>query len=83
LGFKEFAMNSNKKNDQVNKKPDMLQEPKVIYGTQGSPAFDSSEKSDAILEKLILKSIQDSNEGKGISHEEMMQKVKIKYPFLK
>ena len=76
-------MNSDKKNNQANKKTDMLQDPKVIYGTEDNPAFESSEKSDVILEKLILKSIQDSKEGKGISHEEMMQKVKVKYPFLK
>ena len=76
-------MNSDKKNNQVNKKLDILQEPKVIYGTESNSAFDSPEKSNAILEKLILKSIQDSKEGKGISHDEMMQKVKVKYPFLK
>jgi hypothetical protein len=36
-----------------------------------------------LFAKVIEKSIKDSKEGKGISHEEMMQKVKEKYPFLK
>lgn len=76
-------MNSERKNNDVNKKKDMLQEPKVIYGDEGNPVSESLEKADAILEKLISKSIQDSNEEKGISHEEMIQKVKAKYPFLK
>ena len=43
----------------------------------------ANKKLDAILQRLILKSIQDSKDGKGISHGEMMQKVKVKYPFLK
>lgn len=76
-------MNNDRKNNQVDKKKDMLEEPKVIYGTEDNLALDSPEKANAILGKLISKSIQDSNEGKGISHEEMMQKVKVKYPFLK
>jgi hypothetical protein len=76
-------MNDDKKNNQVNKKKDMLQEPEIIYGTEDNSVLNNAEKADTILEKLILKSIQDSSEGKGISHDEMMQKVKIKYPFLK
>ncbi|WP_299519526.1 hypothetical protein, partial [uncultured Flavobacterium sp.] len=36
-----------------------------------------------ILIKLLEKSIQDSKEGKGISHEEMQKRIKLKYPFLK
>lgn len=82
LGFKKFIMDSDKKNNQVNKKSDILQEPKVIYGTEDNSAFESPEKTDAILEKLILKSIQDSKDGKGISNEEMNLKIKSKYPFL-
>ncbi len=76
-------MNSDKKNNQSNKKPDVLQEPKVIYGTEDNSIMDGFENIDPILEKLILKSIQDSKEGNGISHEQMVQNVKAKYPFLK
>lgn len=76
-------MNSDKKKNQSNKKPDVLQEPKVIYVTEDNSIMDNSENIDSILEKLILKSIQDSKEGNGISHEQMMQNVKVKYTFLK
>jgi len=81
--LKEFIMNKDKKNNQVNKKKDMLQEPEIVYGTEDNSVLNNAENANSILEKLILKSIQDSSEGKGISHAEMMQKVKIKYPFLK
>lgn len=76
-------MNSDKKKNQSNKKPDVLQEPKVIYVTEDNSIMDNSENIDSILEKLILKSIQDSKEGNGISLEQMMQNVKVKYTFLK
>jgi hypothetical protein len=76
-------MNNDKKNNQDNRKKDMLQEPEIIYGTDDNSVLNNSEKLDPILEKLILKSIQDSKEGKGISDEEMKQRVKLKYPFLK
>lgn len=33
--------------------------------------------------KVIEKSRQDERQGKGISHEEMTKKLKLKYPFLK
>jgi hypothetical protein len=81
--FKGFVMNNDKKNNQDNRKKDMLQEPEIIYGTDDNSVLNNSEKLDPILEKLILKSIQDSKEGKGISDEEMKQRVKLKYPFLK
>lgn len=76
-------MNGDKRKNQREKKMDILQEPKVIYGAENNSVLNNSENMDLILEKLILKSIQDSKDGKGISHEEMMQKVKLKYPYLK
>ena len=36
-----------------------------------------------VLKKLIEKGIQQANEGKLIPHEEVMKKVREKYPFLK
>jgi hypothetical protein len=75
-------MNSDKKNNHHNKKLDSLQEPIPIYGNEGSSVLNDSEKMNPILEKLILKSIQDAKEGKGISHEEMMRRVKLKYSFV-
>ena len=76
-------MKSDKKNNQDNKKKDTLQETEIIYGIDDNSVLNNSEKVDPILEKLLLKSIQDSKEGKGISNDEMKQRVKEKYPFLK
>jgi hypothetical protein len=76
-------MSSDKKNNQQDKKMDILQDPRVIYGTEENFILDDSNKTDPILEKLILKGIQDSKEEKGITHKEMIQKMKLKYPFLK
>ena len=76
-------MSSDKKKHRVDKKLDKVQEPTTIYTTESDSILKNSEKMHPILEKLILKSIQDSKDEKGISHEEMMQKLKLKYPFLK
>ncbi|PZX94924.1 hypothetical protein DOS84_05080 [Flavobacterium aquariorum] len=76
-------MNNDKKNNQANKKKDNLQEPEIVYGIGDNSVLNNIQRVNPILEKLILKSIQDSTKGKGISHGEMMQKVKLKYPFLK
>ncbi|MDI5897391.1 hypothetical protein [Flavobacterium yafengii] len=62
---------------------DIVQEPNAIYQTENNSISHDSEKLHPILEKLILKSIQDAKDGKGISHEEMMRRVKLRYPFLK
>lgn len=35
-----------------------------------------------ILAQLIEKALEQSEQGLGISHEEMMKKVKEKYPFI-
>lgn len=67
----------------IHKKQDSAQEPDAIYGTENNLISNDSEKLHPILEKLILQSIQDAKEGKGISHEEMMRRVKLRYPFLK
>jgi len=76
-------MSNDKKKHQIDKKLNKVQEPTTIYETENSSIINDSEKMHPILEKLILKSIQDSKDGKGISHEEMMRKLKLKYPFLK
>jgi hypothetical protein len=67
----------------IDKKQDSAQEPEAIYGTENNLISNDSEKLHPTLEKLILQSIQDAKDGKGISHEEMMRRVKLRYPFLK
>lgn len=76
-------MSSDKNKHQDNKKLDSVQESLTFYGTEDGLISNDSEKTNPILEKLISKSIQDSKDGKGISNEEMNQKIKSKYPFLK
>ena len=73
----------NSKKNSLDKKKDAVQEPGTIYGTENNLVSNDSQKLNPILEKLILQSIQDAKDGKGISHEEMMRRVKLRYPFLK
>lgn len=67
----------------IDKKQDAVQEPKTIYGIENNSISNDSEELHPVLEKLLLQSIQDSKDGKGISHQEMMRRVKLRYPFLK
>lgn len=65
-------------------KLDAVQEPASVYETQNNATTSQSEELlHPILIKLLEKSRQDSIDGKGISHEEMRQKIKLRYPFLK
>jgi ribosome-binding protein aMBF1 (putative translation factor) len=76
-------MSSDKKDNHQNKKKDSPQKPLPIYENEDSSVLNDFEKMNPILEQLILKSIQDAKEGKGISHEEMIRRVKLKYSFVK
>lgn len=69
--------------DSIEKKQDVVQEPEAIYGTENNLISNNPEELHPILQKLIAQGIQDSIDGKGISHEEMMRRVKLRYPFLK
>jgi hypothetical protein len=65
-------MNSKKKN--------IAKEPSQVYETIPNV---SNEELDPVLLKLIEKSIQESKEGKVISHEEAMRRIKEKIASLK
>jgi hypothetical protein len=65
-------MNSKKKN--------IAKEPSQVYETIPNV---SNEDLDPVLLKLIEKSIQESKEGKVISHEEAMRRIKEKIASLK
>jgi hypothetical protein len=69
--------------DSIDKKKDSFQEPATIYGIENNSISNDCEELHPVLEKLLLQSIQDSKDRKGISHEEMMRRVKLRYPFLK
>lgn len=73
----------NPKKRSIDKKQDAVQEPETIYGTENNLISNNPEELHPILQKLIAQGIQDSIDGKGISHEEMMRRVKLRYPFLK
>ena len=60
-----------------------VQEPASVYETHNKATANQSDELHPILIKLLEKSRQDSIDGKGISHEEMRQKIKLRYPFLK
>ena len=76
--------NSNKKE----KKLDLnkVEEPALVYEkTTNQSQVDSDaewDKMPDVLKKLLEKGIKESEQGLGISHEEMMKRVKAKYPFL-
>ena len=57
---------------------DKFQEPTTEYDVK---SFSSIEQLPT-FGKVIEKSRQDARQAKGISHEEMTKKLKLKYPFL-
>ncbi|MFY7743173.1 MAG: hypothetical protein ACOVQR_11020 [Flavobacterium sp.] len=69
--------NPSHENKHINK----VEEPITDYNVEKNAV--QEEELHPILIKLLEKSIQDSKEGKGISHEEMQKRIKLKYPFLK
>lgn len=73
----------NPKKHSIARKQDAVEESDSIYGIEKNSISNDAEKLDPVLEKLLLQSIQDAKDGKGISHEEMMKRVKLRYPFLK
>jgi hypothetical protein len=74
---------ANPKKSSIDKKQDAVQEPDAIYVAENNLISINSENLHPILQKLIEQGKQDSIDGKGISHEEMMRRVKLRYPFLK
>lgn len=59
-----------------------LQEPISDYGIGESSEVDSDEMH-PVLRQLLEKSIKEADAGLGIPHEEVMKRIKEKYPFLK
>ncbi len=71
--------NSNKKHpktDSISK----VEEPALEYK---SNKIDENSIDHPLFAKLIEKSIQQAEEGKLIPHEEVMKRIKEKFPFLK
>ena len=70
------------KKDAADKNPDFLQEPAIEYINAEIYTSEEEEEMHPILIQLLEKAIKESEQGLGISHEEMMRKVKEKYPFI-
>jgi hypothetical protein len=73
----------NQKKSLIIDKQDIIQESEAIYRIENNSISNDFEELHPVLEKLIAQGIQDSIDGKGISHQEMMRRVKLRYPFLK
>lgn len=73
----------NPKKRSTDKKQDAVQEPEAIYGIENNSISNDSEEFHPVLVKLIEQSKAESKAGMGIPHEEVMRRVKLRYPFLK
>ncbi len=73
----------NPKKRSIDEKPDAVQEPETVYGTGNDLISNDPEELHPILVKLIEQSKAESEAGMGIPHEEVMRRVKLRYPFLK
>jgi hypothetical protein len=60
-----------------------LHEPASVYETESKSTANKSEELHPILIKLIEKGKRESQLGMGIPHEEVMRKLKLKFPQLK
>jgi hypothetical protein len=70
------------KKDATQKTPSFLQEPATEYVKPISEASETEEEMHPILVQLLEKALEESEQGLGIPHEEMMKIVKEKYPFI-
>lgn len=75
-----FKMENSKKYNSQDKN-DVVNEPSLEYGKE-IEEFDDAEFH-PILIQLLEKSIKEAEEGKGSTTEEVMKRVREKYPFLK
>lgn len=71
------------KKDSNKKTPDFLQEPATEFLKPISEASETEEEMHPILVQLLEKAIKESEQGLGIPHEEVMRRIKEKFPFLK
>lgn len=73
----------NQKKHSNDENQDSVKETKEIYGTEDRLVLNDSDEFNPILMKLIEQSKAESLAGLGITHEEAMRRVKLRYPFLK
>jgi hypothetical protein len=71
------------KKDSSKEKIDSVQEPLSVYEADKVENLNNSDELHPVLVKLIDKSKKNHQEGLVFSQEEVMEKIKLKYPFLK
>ncbi len=69
--------NQNNEEKAINK----VEEPKTEYSVDEQ--IEQEEELHPVLIELLKKSKQQAKEGKGIPHDEVMKRMKEKFPFLK
>ena len=77
--------NSNKKypkTDSISKVEEPALEYFKIEKLVPSPSNDEWDALPEVLKKLLEKGLKESEEGKSIPHEEVMRRLKERYPFL-
>ena len=70
------------KKDSTNINPDFLQEPATEYINAENYTSEEEEELHPILIQLLEKAIKESEQGLGIPHEEVMRRIKEKFPFI-
>lgn len=76
---------NNSKKQLIGKNQDSVRESATDYKKTFEEKLDptNTDGQEILLRKLLAKSIEESELGMGISHEEMKRRIKLKYPFLK
>lgn len=59
-----------------------VEEPVTAFEKPAAYSSEEEEEMHPVLVQLLEKALKESEQGLGISHEEMMKKVKAKYPFI-
>jgi hypothetical protein len=72
--------NSNKKDTTPKSITPIVEEPRIVYNSEKKYA---NIEDHPLFIKVIEKSIKEAAEGKGSTTEEVMKRVREKYPFLK
>jgi hypothetical protein len=71
------------KKHSTDEKMNFVQEPAAIYKAENDSISNNPEELHPILVKLIEQCKAESEAGMGIPHEEVMRRLKLRYPFLK
>lgn len=74
--MENFEKKNSKKEDVIK-----VEESQTAYNSK--LAFEKNEYLAPVLEQLLDKALQEAENGEGIPHEEVLKRLKEKYPFIK